>query len=224
MQNNNQFKYIILVRHGEPDNPKQIVYNLDEVMRKEDIIHITDYGRRQLEALGKVILEKGFKVDKIRYSNQTRVVESAQALNEVLKVKDSKIESRLRDVYAPGGYLEGMKIGELMKNPGYVYDNKNLNKYNHEEPQNIVKRITTVFTETIKTLEVGKTAVLLSHGDAIAFFINFQLTGKIPDPKRLRSLTYPNQGGGIVIALNKENKIVDHYLLKDPELLSGKSY
>ena len=51
-------KYIILVRHGEPDNPKKIVYSLDEVMGKGNEIHITEYGKRQLKALGKVIKKR----------------------------------------------------------------------------------------------------------------------------------------------------------------------
>ena len=76
-----KYKYIIFVRHGEPNNPKHIVYNLDEVMRKEDIIHLTVYGKKQLKALGRVIKKKGFNVVKILHSNQTRVIESSKALN-----------------------------------------------------------------------------------------------------------------------------------------------
>ena len=217
-------KFVIVVRHGELDNPKNIVYNLDEVMMKEDIIHISDYGRKQLEALGRVILKKKFKVGKFRYSNQTRAVESAQALNKILKVKDFKIESRLRDAYAPGGYLEGMKMDEIKKNPGFVYDNKNLNKYNHEKPQDIVRRITKVFTETVKTLEIGNTAILLSHGDPIAWWINNQVSGKLPKPKELRNLIYPNKGEAIVVVIDPQEKFFTYYFLTDPTLKKGKMY
>lgn len=219
-----KYKYIILVRHGEPDNPKNIVYNLDEVMEKEDMIHITDYGKRQLKALGKVIKKENFKVVKIRYSNQTRAVESTLALNEILKVKNIKKESKLKDVFAPGVYLEGLTMHQWKDQKGNAYDKVRWRKYNHEKPQRIIQRIDEVFWESVKNLEVDQTAVLISHGDPIAWWINHQVVGKIPNPKQLRDLIYPNQGQGIVVVLNSKNEIVKHYLLKDPNLLKGKSY
>lgn len=217
-------KYIILVRHGEPNNKKNIVYNLDEVMKKEDVIHITEYGKKQLRALGKVIKKKKFFVIKIRFSNQIRAVESANTLNGILQVKNSKADSRLKDVYAPGAYLERLNMDEWKEKKGNAYDKKRWAEYNHESPESIISRFNKVFQETAATLKTGEAAILLSHGDPIAWFINYKITGKLPDPKKLRSLIYPNQGEAIVIVLNGRNKIVKHYTLKDPELLKGKSY
>lgn len=217
-------KYIILVRHGEPDNPKKMVYNLDEVTKKEEITHITDYGKKQLRALGKVIIKKGFRVVKFRYSNQTRAVESAISLNKVLKVKDFKIEPGLKDVYAPGPYLEKLSLVEMKKIKGEVYLDKRWDKYQHENPTSVTKRIDSVFRKTATELKPGQTVILLSHGDPIAFWINKNVSGKYPNPKKLRDLIYPKQGEGIVIVINPENKITGHYSLKDPELLKGKIY
>src|SRR3989344_632407 len=214
-------KYIILVRHGEPDNPKKIVYNLDEVMGKGNEIRITKYGKKQLRALGKVITKKGFKIVRILHSNQTRAVESAKSLNEILKVKGFQEEKRLSDVYAPGGYLEGMKMAELRQRPGDAYSPR-WKKYNHETPPQIYTRFNQVFLDVVNTLDLGETAILVSHGDPIAWFVNYKIAGKFPDPEKLRNLTYPNQGQGIVLALNAQNKVLKYYFLQDPELLSGK--
>ena len=219
-----KYKYIILVRHGEPENPKKMVYNLDEVMKKEDIIHITDYGKEQLRVLGRVIKKKKFLVTKIRYSNQTRAVESAKALNELLRVKDIKVEAKLKDVYAPGGYLEGMMMDELKKKPGDAYDPDRWSKYHHESPKHVCDRIDKVFQETKSNLNLGETAILLSHGDPIAWWINYQVMDILPNPTMLRSLIYPNQGEGIVVVLDSHNNFIKQFLLKDPELLKGKSY
>lgn len=217
-----EFKYIILVRHGEPNNPKKIVYNLDEVMKKEDIIHITEYGKRQLKALGKVIKKKHFKVVRIRHSNQIRAVESALALNKILKVKDIESEVRLRDVYAPGAYIEKLTMDEWKKS-GNAYSLR-WKKYNHETPQACYNRLNAIYGETAKNIKSGETGILLSHGDTIAWFVNFQASGKFPDPKILRNKIYPVQGQGIVMKLDLNNRLVDHFYLKDKELLVGRSY
>ena len=219
-----KYKYIILVRHGEPNNPKKIVYNLDEVMKKEDINHITVDGKKQLRALGKVINQKKFRVVRIRYSNQIRAVESALEINKALKVKDAKVEPRLRDVYAPGGYLERMTMDELKRQPGNIYNRSRWRKYHHETPESIIKRFDDVFQETKNNLKSDETAILLSHGDPIAWWINFKVMNKLPDSKQLRNLIYPVQGQGLMVVLDSENKIIKHYYLKDPELLLGKSY
>lgn len=217
-------KYIHLVRHGEPDNPKKIVYNLDEVMKEEDVIHITNYGRHQLRALGNVIKKLGFEVVRIRYSDQVRAVESVQALNIALQVKDIRAEPRLKDVYAPGAYLEGLSMHEWREQKGDAYDQVRWKKYSHESPESVIERFNSVFQETASNLEADQTAILLSHGDPIAWFTNFKVSGKIPNSKKLRSLIYPVQGQAIVVVLDSENNIVKHYLLRDPGLLKGKSY
>ena len=80
------------------------------------------------------------------------------------------------------------------------------------------------YEDSVKKLKAGETAILLSHGDPIAWFINYKIMGKLPDPKKLRNLNYPNQGEGIVIVLNSKDKIIEYYRLTDSSLLEGKNY
>jgi broad specificity phosphatase PhoE len=219
-----KYKYIILVRHGEPDNPKNIVYSLDEIMNKKDMIHITDYGKLQLKALGKVIIRQGYKVVKVRYSNQIRAVESVKALNKILRINDIKPDLRLRDGYAPGPYIEKFTMDQWKKGENNIFDIRRWGQYNHEKPESIINRFNDIYEETIKNLDIGNTAILLSHGDLIALWINYKIQGKLPNLTKLKSLIYLRQGEAFVIKLNNENKTVKQYLLEDQELLKGKIY
>lgn len=217
-------KFVLLVRHGDPDNPRNIVYNLDEVMKKEDIIHITDQGKDQLNSLGKVINKRKFRVVKIAYSNQTRAVESAKEIIKELKILDETTEPRLKDLYAPGAYLEGLTMDDWKKKKGNAYDKVRWGKYNHEEPVKLIDRVNGVFWENVNKLNVGQTAILLSHGDPIAWWINNQVMGQIPPADLLRDLIYPNQGQAIVCIIDPQGIFFTHYLLTDPSLIEGESY
>ena len=217
-------KFILVVRHGDPDNPKNIVYNLDQEMKAEDIIHITEYGKEQMHLLGVIIKNRRFRVKSFRYSNQTRAVESTVALNDILKVKDVKDEQSLKDVYAPGAYFEGLTMDDWKVQGGNAYDEKRWGKYNHEKPEKVIERINQVFWENVNGLNVGETVILLSHGDPIAWWINYQVTGKIPQADALRDQIYPNQGQAIVCIIDPQGNFFTHYILTDPSLKEGKMY
>lgn len=176
-----------------------------------------------MKRLGDALTQKSFKIVKILHSPEMRTSESAQILNSNLRVREVTSNKDLDDTYAPGGYREKMSMDEFQKIGGNAYDRR-WNKYHHEKPQVIIKRIEHVFQNTVRRLKSGETAVFLSHGDPIAWWINWKTSGKIPSPKRLRKLIYPNKGEALVLTINAQANIDKCDILDDPSLIKGKSY
>ena len=184
-------------------------------MKKEDIIHLSDSGKKQFQELGSLIQRRKFRVTQILHSPQTRATESAFELNKSLRVPIN-INADLNETYLPGPYIEGINIKEregLLG--GDAYDQSRWGKYQHELPQAIIIRMDHIFWQTVKKLKIGKTEVLLSHGDPIAWWINHQLTGKIPESKRLHSMIYPEKGQAIVAIIDPQGNWFTHYLLHE---------
>lgn len=204
-------KFIILVRHGELDNPKNIVYNLDRVMEPEDIMHLSKLGVSQMRNLGEIIKQKGFNVKRILRSPETRVKESIEALNEQLGIEDVKEDVRLDDVYAPGPYKLGITMDEWALRKGNCYEGPEWEGYNHEKPVQMRDRMRECFDEAARSLSIGETVILISHGDSLSWLLNDLITGSIPKPDKLRDSIYPEKGVGIVIVLSERNKVLSHY-------------
>ena len=204
--NPKKYKFIIVIRHGELDNPKRIVYNRDEVMKKEEIIHLSDYGKEQMRLLGELIKKRKFRVAKIFHSPETRVRESTHELNKILRVIDVAVKKELDEVYGPGGYIEGINIDQWENDMrGDAYDESRWGKYHHEKPEEIIKRMEKIFWEIERSLKIGETGILVSHGDPIAWWINY----------KLRSLFYPKKGEAIVVIVDSQGKIFSHYILNE---------
>lgn len=217
-------KFVIVARHGELDNPKNIVYNLDQVMDPADIIHITEYGKEQMRSLGKVIKKRKFRVKSLHFSNQTRAKESASALNEILGIQNSQEDETIRDVYAPGPYHKRLKMDDFQKMGGDAHNPELWKQYHHESPEAVINRFNNSFWTMVEELEAGETGIMVSHGDPIAWWINTQVSEKIPKPKELRNLIYPNKGEAIVVVINPQGKFFTYYFLTDPSLKKGKIY
>jgi len=201
------------VRHGELNNPKEIVYNRDKVMQSEDIIHLSKTGEKQLMDLAKIIKNQQFRPRLLWTSPETRTVESAEALAQVLKVKLEKKQD-LDEIYCPGPYLEKLKM-PLWRKTGNPYDQKRWAKYDHEKPANTVKRLTRIFWQIVEKLKAGETGVLVSHGDPIMWLVNYLNYHDILDYPELQKRYYPKKGEAIIFILNLKNKILKHYLLND---------
>jgi len=217
-------KYIILVRHGELHNLKNIVYNRDLVMKKEDIIHLSDLGRKQLSRLSKII-KRDYKVENIFSSPETRAMESAEIIaNE--SEKNLKVISckAIDEVYASGPYLTGLKMDQWKKMNGDAYDEKLWGKFKHEKEESVIKRFTDFVIKQVKTVKTGEAVVLVSHGDPIALFINTFLTKKIPRGVDLHKMIYPKKGQGIVFVFDSQNNYLKYFILADQSLIQGKIY
>lgn len=219
-------KFVIVARHGELDNPKDILYNRDSAMRPEDIIHLSNYGRAQMRILGELVKKRKFRVSSIVHSPSTRAVESKDELNEALGVNSDKIITLedLDDVRAPGGYISGMKLAEFERLGGDAYDQKLWAKYNHEDVASVAKRLDDTFWTVVRDLKVGNTGVIVSHGDPIAIWIQHLLSGQVPLAVNLRKGIYPNKGEAIVAIIDPTGHFFTYYILTDPSLKKGKQY
>ncbi|OGK12093.1 hypothetical protein A3C98_04080 [Candidatus Roizmanbacteria bacterium RIFCSPHIGHO2_02_FULL_37_15] len=220
-------KFVIVSRHGELENPKNIVYNRDSVMKPEDIIHLSGYGRGQMKVLGKLIKKRKFRVSHVSHSPSTRAVESKDEMMKGLGMRDIPAISidNLDDVYAPGGYLEGinMDVFKAMGGSSNTYTHR-WDKYKHEKLDHLVARIDKTFREMVKNLGIGETGILISHGDPIAAWIQHHIAGKIPEPEELQNGLYPNKGEAIVAIIDPQRKFFTHYILTDPSLKAGRRY
>ena len=218
-------KFIIVSRHGELYNPNNIVYNRDEVMKPGDVIHLSDYGREQMKILGELIQKRKFRVDKIVTSPSVRAVESGNQFNLALNVDNDNIASDrdLDDVYAPGGYVEGMSMDEFKKMGGVAYDNR-WKKYHHENIESVWERMKNVFWELAKNLHVGQAGIIVSHGDPIAIFIQTIISREMPRRELLRKGLYPDKGEAIIAIIGPKGEWFTHYILTDPSLKKGKQY
>lgn len=210
-------KEVILLRHGDISNPERIVYNRDNVMRRGEEIHLSREGRRQIVELGNLIKEKKIKVKFIISSPEIRALESAQELQKVLRLPDIEISDLLDDIYAPGPYIEGMNMNEHEARKGNIYDRDRWGGYNHETPELAIERMRLIFNQATQRLEVSEACIIISHGDPIAWFANTVNNRRIPNPQNLRAQIYPSKGNGILYVVDKENNIIDEYVLKERE-------
>lgn len=217
-------KMVIIARHGELNNPKNIAYNRDEVMKKEDIIHLNPEGEKQITQLAKTIQERQFRVKAIRSSPQTRVKESTLALNEALHVSDCKEDRNFNEVFASGPYEEGLTMADLQRIKGDVYDKSRWGKYNHEEPKEVVERSQRGFWRLAEELKLGEAGLIMSHGDAIGWLANSLISKDLPNPNKLRDRLYTPKGSAVVAIIDPSGKIFTEYLMAGYPLNQGKLY
>lgn len=222
-------KFIILTRHGEFSNSKKLAYNRDEDMKKEDIIHLSEKGKKQMEKLGRLLIDKGFNIRQIAMSPELRVKESWEYLEQGIKGEKnlkkesfyiaSYIDKNLDEVFAPGYYKENKTIDDLLKAGGKIYDGTLAQKYNHEKPEEVLKRMRLSFMQMSSKLNPSETGVILSHGDPIAWLLNsllfeFSFQKEKPVPENLQFLCYPQKGDSYVIVLNPPGIFFTAYSIK----------
>lgn len=220
-------KFVILARHGDFLNPSGLVYNTDFVMRKynKEIIHLSPKGKEQMRRLGQLIKKRKFRVKRIISSPSARAAESRDNLNQTFALSNIQTVEELDDVYLPGPIAEGMTMRQFQElGGGSSYDDSRWKIYRHEKPESVIKRLDDSFWKMAASLKVGETGVMVSHGDPIAWWINHQVTGAIPNPRDLRNLIYPNKGDAIVAIIGPDGKWISHYILKDPSLIEGESF
>lgn len=232
-------KFVLLIRHADIDNKRQIVYNRDNLMRSEDIIHISSKGITQIESFVEVIGKpqtsetnpekgRGFVPEKIYFSPEIRTRETAEVLKKALAEKGIEVEIILNqgidEVYAPGPYELGWKMSDLEKAGGNVYSKKWREKFKHETPNQVVGRMNKGFQEIVNELRPGQTGAIVSHGDPLAWLANYLNLGKIPKPDKLRGLIYPPKGAAVVVIIGPKGAVFAEYLLAGYPLKEGTTY
>jgi broad specificity phosphatase PhoE len=185
-------------------------------MKEEDIIHLSDVGREQMRAMGELLKKKGFVIDGVESSPETRAQESAAGLNEVLHAGEVEMSSAVDDVYGPGPYLERMTMDEFAAMGGDAYDT-NWQKYGHESRESIVDRMNTKFWEIVDRTKPGHARVMVSHGDPIAWLANTLAGQPIPLSGELRRLRYPAKGDALLAVIHPDGSLFTDYLISNPK-------
>ena len=205
---------VFLIRHGEIDNPKKIIYgqNID--------LPLNDKGRKQILGLAKIIQKMNYNPSKIFSSPLSRAVDSAKILQEFFSIPKSQfvIDKGLADnnipVFAGKPVIE---LTKLYKKGIDEYDEQFVKKGN-ESKQDIMDRMYSAFQRIING-NLGKTVIVVSHGDPIRLLM-FKLADKklkdIPfsGSREFRKTDYVEKGEAWKIILNNDYKIIDKELIK----------
>jgi hypothetical protein len=91
-----------------------------------------------------------------------------------------------------------------------------------ETPESVTKRMLKVFNIAAGSLKTGEAAILLSHGDPIAFLIYILKTNSVLDPENIRKVQFPKKGQVTVAAIGTNEKPPTLYLL-NPDI-EGSAY
>lgn len=146
---------VYLVRHGEVDNPKDILYG------RLPGFHLTKKGKQQAEKLGLLLRQQNIR--SIYASPLERTRETAEiiadALESTVKVK---LDERLLETSST---LEGAPFVTIRRMNGNVYQEKYL-KNGGETISVIWDRMSDFFKEKV-SLHQGESIVVVSHGDPI---------------------------------------------------------
>lgn len=196
---------VILIRHGEVDNPKKIFYG-----RSLDI-SLNQKGEKQLTLIGKKLAREKLFPENIYSSPLKRAVQSSKIILKHLKKKITlQIEPGLIDVDIPA--LVGHPIAERD-----LIHSRNTDEYDEEfvakgnEPRDkIVKRMERTFWKIAKKNK-GKISLIVSHGDPLRFLL-FRLFNRnspvMPISKEIDS-NYVAKGQGVKLILDKAGKIIE---------------
>lgn len=208
-------KFVLFVRHGEVDNPKNIVYTRDEHMDPKDIMYLSSKGHVQMHDIADIIQRSKFNVVTLRKSPLMRARESGQALASALRLDAEHIKDDhdLSELDAREPYEKGMTMDELEKQGGDVYSLPNT-----ERPVAVQERMQRAFAKISSQLKTGETAIAISHGDPLAWFFSSLYRGPdapIVEPKDLRKEIYPAKGSCNVVILDGEGKYFTMYSLTD---------
>ncbi len=202
MQNTN----IFLIRHGDLENPKKIIY--------DGTISLSEFGKEKMRKLGRIFREMGVIPDAVVSSDFLRAMQSSQEIMSNYPDLNILIEPdpRLQDPHSPD--LFGKSIAWLAEivDP-YTYPE--LLNSRIERPPSFTARM----VESIKDIlrkRGGKTIFVISHGDPTAFAM-WQLLNPgqpLPSLKELKNekgrVVYLEKGEAWRISFDDEGIVIDH--------------
>lgn len=203
---------IYFIRHGQIDNPKKIMYGglLD--------LPLTEEGKQQIHHLAEWLKSTGVKIDAIYTSSLSRTRDSAGILADVLDKPPIFIETGLIDTKIPAlvGHPNSEKY-QIYARGTDEYSDEFVKKGNESRAQ-LVQRMVNVF-EKIRKENIGKTVVIVGHGDPFRFLL-FYLENpnkQVPFMGELRRLYYPPKGKGWKMVFDKDGKILDTEFIGEGE-------
>ena len=142
---------IYFTRHG------QTVWNVENKICGATDIELTELGHEQAIALGKLIVERGYKIDEILYSPLVRAAETARHISEITGIK-MREESRLKEQNF-GAYEGTARNGQEFKKAKESF----INHYNGGETMlHLCQRIYNLLDE-LKADAEDKSYLLVAH-------------------------------------------------------------
>jgi len=200
---------IFLIRHGEIDNPKKIMYGGSLEMQ------ITDIGRAQIKKTAEKIKALGHQIEKIYTSPMHRTMESSKVLALVFRIENKIIkEKNLWDVLIPALAGELLTIRDKIHAKGTDEYNSYYASLGNESREQIVGRMENAFRNIVKSNK-GKTVAIVSHGDPIRFLLYRldHLGEKVPSVSTLIDEEYVQKGKAVKIIVDETGKVVEKTFL-----------
>lgn len=204
-------KNIILVRHGEINNPDKIFYgqNIDLRLNKS--------GKVQIEKLAHKIAGLGISIDKIHASNLHRAQESAQILAGVLH-KEIEIHSQLADVYIPALAGKPLRFRYEIHDTGTDEYSEEWVKKGNESRSQVLARMLSKFKELLHNSKASP--VLVSHGDPLSILLYslIENQNEVPPIRVVINKGYViKRGHGLLLKYDDDFKFQSQMLL-DPNV------
>lgn len=207
---------IYLIRHGEVDNPLQVVYasSVD--------VKLSKTGMEQLERLGILLKRQGVVPGVILASPLTRAKQSAVQLAKLFPNARIVFDKRLQDVKAPGVEKFSISWLDAFEEDVYYRTGDELTGIVFEQPDEQAKRIISVIYEALDQYR-GQKVFIVSHGDPTAFAL-WRLNnaeGDIKDiaKRSVKQKKYLGRGEAWRLVFNIDKKVVEEEHIKQPIIL-----
>lgn len=195
---------IYFIRHGKIDNPHNVYPG-----RVIDL-HLTEEGKRQIRALAKKIKNSEEKLDAIYASPIARALETVAIIAQEVDGAPIFQEELLTEVDIPALVGHPLTERDAIHMKGIdEYSGEYIAKGN-ESREEIAERMLRAFKK-IHRDNMGKTVIIISHGDPLRFFL-FRLANpdkQIPPIGELASSYFPDNGEGWKMVFDKDGRILE---------------
>lgn len=189
-----------LIRHGEVDNPLNIVYGRTDVS-------LSTKGRRQMQSLAETLKKLGAAPDVIISSTLNRAIQSTQEIQNAFPNVPVSYTEDLQETDC------GKLTGEPMQRSiaiGDIYHADECKDMGIEKPEEIIKRMRKEILDTREAYP-GKTVFMISHGDPLAFLLRNLLDPNeaIPSKPALEAGQYLKKGEAWKMVLDEQNRVCE---------------
>ena len=154
---------VFLIRHGEIDNPRNIIYGSNIEMQ------LANTGKDQMQRLAAKILKSGNVPSKIFSSPLQRTMESSNILASIWGISDIQVEEDLKDSYVPALAGQPTSVLAKLRSKGEDAYSDELRKQGNESRQDIATRMFRAYQKAISN--ISDSIALVSHGDPILFLL-----------------------------------------------------
>jgi 2,3-bisphosphoglycerate-dependent phosphoglycerate mutase len=200
-------KKVIIVRHGDVENPKGILYG-----RSIEVL-LSEKGKSQISSLAEKIASTGIPVKKIHTSTLKRAIQTAEILAQTLSAPIIH-NSQLVDIHIPALAGKPVEIRKRIHEKGTDEYRGRWVKKGNEPVGEIVSRVLTAFTQIISA--ETEVPLIVSHGDPIIFLLYIlENPGKrIPPVGKIIDMGYRiEKGQGFILTLDDSGKPISKELI-----------